>query len=116
MLPDKNELNNEIIEQISGGGGYTRLRDPIQAANPTQEADPMQEVAVHAIALPSAGTMKDFYISQNSGKQYPVIEQRTDSYGSNCETQIIPKIAPVGGDLKATVPISSDKKKLKKVN
>lgn len=116
MLPDKDELNNEIIEQISGGGGYTRLRDPIQAANPTQEADPMQEVAVHAIALPSAGTMKDFYISQNSGKQYPVIEQRTDSYGSNCDSQITPKIAPVGGDLKATVPNISDKDRLIKIH
>ena len=93
MLPDKNELNNEITEQISGGGGYTRLRDPIQAANPTQEADPMQEAAVHAIALPSAGTTKGSYIPLNSGKQSSVIEQRT---------------ALASGDLKTTVPNISD--------
>lgn len=108
MLPDKNQLNNGIIEQISGGGSYTQLRDPLQGANPTQEANSVQEVnIIHAIALPPAGTMEDFYISRNSGNQYSVIEQ-----GINSETQIIPKIAPVGDDLKTTVPDISDMDRL----
>lgn len=101
MLPDKNELNNEITERISGGGSYTRLRDPLQGANPTQEADPMQEVAVHAIALPSAGTTKGSYIPLSSGKQHLVIEQRTSL---------------VGDDLKTTVPDLPNKDKLVKIH
>lgn len=88
MLPDKNELNNEITEQISGGGSYTRLRDPLQGANPTQESE-----IKHASALPSAGTTKGSYIPLNSGKQSSVIEQRT---------------ALASGDLKTTVPNISD--------
>lgn len=103
MLHDKNELNNEIIEQISGGGGYTRLRDPIQAANPTQEADPMQEVAVHTIALPSAGTMEDFYNFRNSGNQDSVLEQCIGSHYSNCEPGLLKTEIPTG-DIQATIP------------
>ena len=111
MLPDKNELNNEIIEQISGGGSCTRLLDPIQGTNPTQE-----EEIKHATALPSAGTMESSYVPLYSGKQYPVTEQHTDSQSSKCETQIMPKIAPVGGDLKTNVPNISDKDKLVKIH
>ena len=111
MLPDKNELNNEIIEQISGGGGYTRLLDPSQGANPTQEAE-----IKPATALPSAGTMESSYVPLYSGKQYPVTEQHTDRQSSKCETQIMPKVAPVGGDLKTAVPNVSDKNKLVKIH
>lgn len=93
MLPDKNELNNEITEQIGGGGSYARLRDPLQGANPIQEASSMQEVKIYATALPSAGTTKGSYIPLNSGKQSSVIEQRT---------------ALASGDLKTTVPNISD--------
>ena len=103
MLPDKNELNNEMIEQITGGGGYPRLLDPSQGANPTQE----EEIKL-ATALPSAGTMESSCVPLYSGKQYPITEQHTDSQSSKCETQIMPKIAPVGGDLKAAVPDISD--------
>ena len=111
MLPDKNELNNEIIEQISGGGSCTRLLDPSQGANPTQEAE-----IKPATALPSAGTMESSYVPLYSGKQYPVTEQHTDSQSSKCETQIMPKVAPVGGDLKTAVPNVSDKNKLVKIH
>ena len=99
MLPNKNELNNEVIKQISGGGSYPRLLDPSQGINPTQEVE-----ITPARAIPSAGTMEALYTPSNSGKQYSSIEQRTDS-----ETQVTPKIAPVGGDLKTAVPDISDK-------
>ena len=111
MLPDKNELNNEIIEQISGGGSCTRLLDPLQGVNPTQE-----EEIKPATALPSAGTMESSYVPLYSGKQYPVTEQHTDRQSSKCETQIMPKVAPVGGDLKTAVPNVSDKNKLVKIH
>ena len=111
MLPDKNELNNEIIEQISGGGSCTRLLDPSQGANPTQEAE-----IKPATALPSAGTMESSYVPLYSGKQHPVTEQHAKSQSSKCETQIMPKVAPIGGDLKTTVPNISDKDKLVKIH
>ena len=101
MLPDKNELNNEITEQISGGGSYTRLRDPLQGANPIQEASSMQEVKIYATALPSAGTTEGSCDSLNSGKQHLVIEQRTSLVGDN---------------LKTTVPDLSNKDKLVKIH
>lgn len=111
MLPDKNELNKEVIDRVTGGGGYTRLRDPLQGINPTQEVE-----ITPARVMPSAGTMESSYVPLYSGKQYPVTEQHTDSQSSNCETQIMPKVAPVGGDLKNTVPDISDKDKLVKIH
>lgn len=111
MLPDKNELNGESIEQINGGGGYTRLRDPLQGINPTQEVE-----ITPARAIPSAGTMESSYVPLYSGKQYLVTEQHTDSQSSKCETQIMPKMVPVGGDLKTAVPNVSDKNKLVKIH
>lgn len=99
MLPDKNELNNEIIEQISGGGSYPQLLDPLQGVNPTQEVE-----ITPARAVPSASTMESSCVPLSSGKQSLVTEQRTDS-----KTQIIPKIIPVDGDLKTTVPDILDK-------
>ena len=106
MLPDKNELNDELIEQISGGGSYPQLLDPSQGINPTQEVE-----ITPARAMPSAGTMESSCVPLNSGKQHPVTEQHTDS-----ETQIIPKIIPVGGDLKTAIPNISDKDKLVKIH
>ena len=111
MLPDKNELNNEIIEQISGGGSCTRLLDPSQGANPTQEAE-----IKPATAQSLAGMMESSCVPLHSGKQYPVTEQHTDRQSSKCETQIMPKVAPVGGDLKTAVPNVSDKNKLVKIH
>lgn len=111
MLPDKDELNNEIIEQISGGGSYTRIRDPLRRINPTQEVE-----ITPARAMSSAGTMESSYIPLYSGKQHPVTEQHTDSQSSKCETQIMPKIAPVGGDLKTAVPDISDMDRLIKIH
>ena len=96
MLPDKNELNDELIEQISGGGSYPQLLDPLQGVNPTQKEEIKQ-----ARALPSTGTTEGSCASLDSGKQYLGIEQRT---------------ALVGGDLKTTVPNVSDKDKLVKIH
>lgn len=104
MLPDKNELNNEITEQISGGGSCTRLRDPLQGANPIQEASSMQEVKmIHASALPPAGTMEDFYNSRNSGNQDSVLEQCIGSNCSNCEPGLLKTEIPTG-DMQTTIP------------
>ena len=105
MLPDKNELNDELIEQISGGGSYPQLLDPSQGINPTQEVE-----ITPARAMPSAGTMESSCVPLSSGKQSLVTEQHTDS-----ETQIIPKIAPVG-DLKTTIPGVSNKDGLVKIH
>lgn len=111
MLPDKNELNDELIEQISGGGSYPQLLDPLQGVNPTQEVE-----IKPATAQSLAGMMESSCVPLHSGKQYPVTEQHTDSQSSKYETQIIPKIAPVGGDLKTTVPNVSDKDGLVKIH
>lgn len=96
MLPDKNELNNEIIEQISGGGSSIRILDPLQGVNPTQKEEIKQ-----ARALPSTGTTEGSCASLNSGKQYLGIEQRT---------------ALVGGDLKTAIPSTSNKDGLVKIH
>lgn len=99
MLPNKNELNKEVIERVTGGGSYPRLLDPSQGINPTQEVE-----ITPARAMASAGTMESSCVPLNSGKQHPVTEQHTNS-----ETQIIPKIIPVGDDLKTAVLDISDK-------
>ena len=106
MLPDKNKLNNETIEQITGGGGYPRLLDPLQGVNPTQE-----EEITPARVMPSAGTIEGSYVPLSSGKQSSVTEHRTDSV-----VQIIPKIIPVGDDLKTTIPGISNKDGLVKIH
>lgn len=111
MLPDKNELNNEIIEQISGGGSSIRILDPLQGVNPTQEVE-----IKPATAQSLAGMMESSCVPLHSGKQFPVTEQHTDSQSSKYETQIIPKIAPVGGDLKTAIPSTSNKDGLVKIH
>ena len=111
MLPDKNELNDELIEQISGGGSYPQLLDPLQGVNPTQEVE-----IKPATAQSLAGMMESSCVPLHSGKQYPVTEQHTDSQSSKCETQIMPKVAPVGGDLKTTIPSTSNKDGLVKIH
>lgn len=104
MLPDKNELNNETIEQISGGGSNIRVRDPLQDANPIQEASSVQEVKMmHTSALPPVGTVEDFYNSRNSGNQDSVLEQCIGSHCSNCELGLLKTEIPTG-DMQTTIP------------
>ena len=96
MLPDKNELNDEIIEQISSGND-----DRIKTWQKTE--------------APQSKDGELPYTCRNCGMTYSAAKRRTDGYCPNCEKQIIPKIAPVG-DLKTTVPGILDKEKLFKLN
>ena len=98
MLPDKNKLNDETIEQINGGEG-------IHASDNTDDSEIKQEWY----------NFSSDFICPSCGKTFEKDRQRPSGYCSYCDPQTIEKIAPIGG-IKTTVPISSDKKKLKKVN
>ena len=85
MLPDKNELNDETIKQISGGFG-----EKLKGISDKDD----EELTFHPISHP--------FTCSNCGSMYSAITRRTDGFCPNCEPKPIPKIAPVG-DLKTTV-------------
>ena len=98
MLPDKNELNNEMIEQINGGLG-DRLKGD---GDEDDDETPLTY-------------LNQLRICSNCGSKYQAITQRTDGFCPNCEPKPIPKIAPVG-DIKTTVPDRPKKNKLIKIH
>ena len=80
MLPDKNELNDELIEQVGGGSSdIPELHGPA-----SREADTISDVL--AVLLGNEDT-----------------HERTNEHSRNREPEPISKIAPVG-NLKTTVP------------
>ena len=107
MLPDKNELNDEIMEQINGGfgenlGGIGNEDDELLSAN-----------------------INRLYTCSYCGKMYSAMTERTDGFCPNCEPLAIPKITPEPlvipkitplGDIKATVPDLPNKDKLVKIH
>lgn len=98
MLPDKNELNNEMIEQINGGFGEKLggIGNEVYYEHPCK-------------------TPSNHYTCSNCGENYTAITERTDGFCPNCEPKPIPKIAPVG-DIKTTVPDLPKKDKLIKIH
>ena len=92
MLPDKNELNDELIEQV--GGGSSDLPELYGPAS--REAYGLPDIL--AVCLGHEDTY-----------------ERTNEHSRNREPEPISKIAPVGG-LKTTVPDLPKKDKLAKIH
>ena len=91
MLPDKNQLDDELIEQVSGGS----LDIPKLVEATYHEADSLSDILA---ALPGN---EDTH-------------EHTNEHSRNREPEPISKIAPVG-DLKTTVPDLQKKDKLAKI-
>ena len=92
MLPEKNELNDELIEQVGGGS----LDIPKLNEATYHEADSLSDILA---ALPGN---EDTH-------------EHTNEHSRNREPEPISKIAPVG-DMKTTVPNLSKKDKLAKIH
>ena len=92
MLPEKNELNDELIEQV--GGGSSDLPELYGPAS--REAYGLSDILA---ALPGN---EDTH-------------EHTNEHSRNREPEPISKIAPVG-DLKTTVPDLPKKDKLAKIH
>ena len=92
MLPDKNQLDDELIEQV--GGGSSDLPELYGPAS--REAYGLPDIL--AVCLGHEDTY-----------------ERTNEHSRNREPEPISKIAPVG-DLKTTVPDLPKKDKLAKIH
>ena len=92
MLPDKNELNDELIEQV--GGGSSDLPELYGPAS--REAYGLPDIL--AVCLGHEDTY-----------------ERTNEHSRNREPEPMSKIAPAG-DLKTTVPDLPKKDKLAKIH
>ena len=92
MLPDKNELNDELIEQV--GGGSSDLPELYGPAS--REAYGLPDIL--AVCLGHEDTY-----------------ERTNEHSRNREPEPISKIAPVG-DMKTTVSNLPKKDKLAKIH
>ena len=98
MLPDKNELNNKIMEQINGGFGEKL------GGIGNEDDDELPPANINCL-----------FTCSNCGKMYSAMTERTDGLCPNCEPKPIPKIAPVG-DIKTTVSDLPKKDKLIKIH
>ena len=97
MLHDKNELNDELIEQVGGGSsGLPELHGPELHEPASREADTISDVL--AVLLGNEDT-----------------HERTNEHSRNREPEPISKIAPVG-DMKPTVSNLPKKDKLAKIH
>ena len=92
MLPEKNELNDELIEQVGGDS----LDIPKLEEATYHEADSLSDILA---ALPGN---EDTY-------------ERTNEHSRNREPEPISKIAPAS-DLKTTVPDLPKKDKMAKIH
>lgn len=92
MLPDKNELNDESIEQINGGED-----DQIKTE---QKVDTAQS---------KDGTI--FHTCPNCGMSYIAAKRRPDGFCPSCESKRLEISIPTG-DMQTTIP-SNDKNAFK---
>ena len=92
MLPDKNELNDELIEQVGGG---------------SLDIPELDEANSH-----EAANLSDILAALPGNED---THERTNEHSRNREPEPISKIAPVG-DLKTTVPDLPKKDKLAKIH
>lgn len=102
MLPDKNELNDKLIEQINGGLEDTGLIPP-------STIDFSSDYSSKTVRIP------DDYCCLNCGRLYRAYEKRTDGYCPNCESKPLETEIPTG-DMKTTIPGISNKDKLVKIH
>ena len=92
MLPNKNQLDDELIEQVGGGS----LDIPKLDEGNSHEADSLLDIIADSLEN------EDTY-------------ERTNEHSRNREPEPISKIAPVG-DMKTTVPNLLKKDKLAKIH
>ena len=92
MLPDKNQLDDELIEQVGGGS----LDVPELDERNSHEADSLLDII--ADSLENEDT-----------------HERTNEHSRNRKPEPISKITPIG-DLKTTVPNLPKKDKLIKMH
>lgn len=102
MLPDKNELNNESIEQINGGLEDFGL---IKPGTIDCSSDDSSKIA---------GT-PNYYRCPNCARTYRAYKERTDGRCPNCEPGPLKTEIPVG-DMKATIPDIPEKDRLVKIH
>ena len=98
MLPDKNRLDDELIEQISGGLEGDGLIPPGLIDCSSDYSSKTAEFL-------------NFYLCPNCGRTYRAYEERTDGYCPACDPGPLKAEIPTG-DIKTTIPIPSDKNKL----
>ena len=97
MSPDKNELNDELIEQVGGGSSdIPELHGP----------------ELHGLASREAGTISDVLAVLLENED---THEHTNEHSRNREPEPISKIVPVG-DIKTTVPGLPKKNKLVKIH
>ena len=94
MLPDKNELNDKMIEQINGGFG-----EKLKGIGDKND----EELTFHPISHP--------FTCSNCGSMYSAITRRTDGFCPNCESKRLEVSIPAG-DMQTTIP-SNDKNAFK---
>ena len=92
MLPDKNKLNDELIEQVSGGEDCDRIV--------------WQEE--------TEGRLSN-YTCPNCGRKYMAMKKRTDGYCLNCEPTLSGILIPAD-NIQSTIPTPSDDKKIIKIH
>lgn len=101
MLPNKNELNDESIEQISGGSTNNILIIPDLGENTSED---------RAFLI-----VEKLFTCSNCGKKYSANKKRTDGYCPNCEPGLLKMEIPTG-DMKTTIPGISNKDGLVKIH
>lgn len=101
MLPDKNELNDDLIEQISGGLINDTLTIPDSGENTSEDT--------------ASYVVEKLFICSHCGKKYSANKKRTDGYCPKCESGPLKMEIPTG-DMKTTVPGISDKDGLVKIH
>lgn len=90
MLPNKNELNDELIEQINGG-----LEDVGLIKSGT--IDCSSDDSSKAVGAPN------YYRCQNCARTYLAYVERTDGRCPNCEPKPLEVSIPTG-DMQTTIP------------
>lgn len=101
MLPDKNKLNDESIEQINGGSLNDTLTIPDSGENTSEDT------AYYVV--------EKFFTCSHCGKKYSANKKRTDGYCPNCEPRPLEVSIPTG-DMKTTIPELSDAEKFLKIH
>ncbi|MGN1406244.1 MAG: hypothetical protein ACI4WM_08215 [Erysipelotrichaceae bacterium] len=99
MLPDKNQLNDELIENISGGENYY----------------PIEIEQEESLQYRSDFEYQMIYNCPICGNPYWITKEHQSGYCPNCEPKIL-KTAIPAGDIKTTVPNIPEKDKLKKIH
>lgn len=93
MLPNKNELNDESIEQISGGS----INDTLIIPDPGENTSEDRTFLI----------VEKLFTCSNCGKKYSANKKRTDGYCPNCETKHLEVSIPTG-NMQTTIPSNNE--------